>query len=145
MLEDGIISGLLVGEGIVGRYGELLKLGRRGDNLTPHHLPANAYMVAKASGYMRNQGIAIMMEHPTPGAGGRHRQTLSYGKSPDLRLLPRQVLARETQDLRSIYQHQGVYNKEMKHNLRSLVPLNKSVWISVLKSRSILYESEFID
>lgn len=131
MLEDGIISRLLVGEGVVGRYGELLKLGCRGDNLTPHHLPANAYMAAKVSGYVRNQGIAIMMEHPTPGAGGRHRQTLSYGKSPDLSLLPRQVLARETQDLRSIYQRQGVYTEEMRHNIRTLVPLNKSAWIGV--------------
>ena len=82
---------------------------------------------------MRNQGIAIMMEHPIPGAGGRHRQTLSYGKSPDLSLLPRQVLARETQDLRSLYQRQGVYTKELRRNLRSLVPLNKSVWIGVFE------------
>ena len=133
MLEDGIIFRLLVGEGVVGRYGELLKLGRRGDNLTPHHLPANAYMVAKIPGYVRNQGIAIMMEHPTPGAGGRHRQTLSYGKSPDLSLPPRQVIARETQDLRSIYQRQGVYTKGIRHNLQSLVPLNKSAWIGVFE------------
>lgn len=28
-------------------------------------------MAAKVSGYTRNLGIAIMMEHPVPGAGGR--------------------------------------------------------------------------
>lgn len=61
MLEEGSISRLLAGEGTVGRYGELLKLGRRADNLTPHHVPSNAYMAAKASGYTRNMGIAIMM------------------------------------------------------------------------------------
>lgn len=56
-------------------------------------------MATKVSGYTRNMGIAIMMEHPVLGAGGRHRKTLFYGQPPDLSLLPRQVLARESQDL----------------------------------------------
>ncbi|WP_202219652.1 hypothetical protein [Okeania sp. KiyG1] len=68
-------------------------MGRRGDNLTPHHIPSNAYMKAKIKDYTTNQGIAIMVEHLSPGKGGRHRQTLSYGKSPDLTLSPRQTLA----------------------------------------------------
>jgi hypothetical protein len=93
------------------QHGDLLKVGRRGDNLTPHHVPSNAYMVTKVSGYTRNLGIAIMIEHLIPGAGGRHRQTLSYGQSPDLNLQPRQVLAKEIQDLRSLYQRQGVYTE----------------------------------
>ncbi len=66
----------------------MLKLGRRGDNLTPHHVPSNAYMKAKIKDYTTNQGIAIMMEHLSPGKGGRHRHTLSYGKSPELTLSP---------------------------------------------------------
>ncbi|PSB17860.1 hypothetical protein C7B65_17385 [Phormidesmis priestleyi ULC007] len=90
-------------------------------------------MVARASGYTRNLGIAIMMEHPIPGAGGRHRQTLSYGQSPDLSLQPRQVLAREVQDLRSLYQRQGVYTEGMKRSLQSLVRLNKSAWVGVFE------------
>jgi hypothetical protein len=118
------ISGLLVGEGTVGRYGDLLKLGRRGDNLTPHHVPSNAYMVATVGGYTRNRGIAIMVEHLVPGAGGRHRKTLSYGQSPDLSLLPRRVLAREIEDLRVLYQREGVYTQEIRRNLRSLSALN---------------------
>jgi hypothetical protein len=121
----------LAGEGTIGRYGELLKLGRRGDNLTPHHVPSNAYMVAKVDGYKRNLGIAMMVEHPVPGAGGRHRQTLSYGQSPDLSLLPRQVLAREIEDLRVLYRRESVYNQEIRRSLRSLSELNKSVWAGV--------------
>jgi filamentous hemagglutinin len=132
-LEEGIISGLLAGEGTVGRYGELLKLGRRGDNLTPHHVPSNAYMTAKVSGYTRNMGIAIMVEHPIPGAGGRHRQTLSYGQSPDLSRLPRQVLALEIQDLRSLYQREGVYTETIKHGLRTIIQLNQSAWTNVFE------------
>jgi hypothetical protein len=132
-LEEGNISDLLEGEGTVGRYGELLKLGRRGDNLTPHHVPSNAYMAAKVSGYTRNMGIAIMMEHPIPGAGGRHRQTLSYGKSPDLSLLPRQVLAKEIGDLQSLYQRQGVYTETIRHGLQLIIQMNKSAWASVFE------------
>ncbi len=45
---------LIVGEGKVGRYGDLLKSGRRGDNLTPHHVPSNAYMKAKVRNYLTN-------------------------------------------------------------------------------------------
>jgi hypothetical protein len=90
-------------------------------------------MVAKVSGYTRNLGIAIMMEHPIPGAGGRHRQTLSYGQSPDLNLQPRQVLAREIQDLRSLYQRQAVYTEGIRRSLRSLVRMNKSDWVGVFE------------
>lgn len=133
MLEEGSISRLLAGEGTVGRYGELLKLGRRGDNLTPHHVPSNAYMVAKVSGYTRNMGIAIMMEHPIPGVGGRHRKTLSYGQPPDLSLLPRQVLAREIQDLRSLYQREGVYTETIRHGLRAIIRLNRSAWAGIFE------------
>jgi len=133
VLEEGRISELLAGEGTVGRYGELLKLGRRGDNLTPHHVPSNAYMAANVSGYTRNMGIAIMMEHPIPGAGGRHRQTLSYGQSPDLSLLPRRVMAREVEDLRSLYQRDSIYTETIRHGLRSIVQLNKSAWVGVFE------------
>ena len=46
--------------------------------------------------------IAIMMEHPLPGKGGRHRQTISYGQSPNLSLLPREALAIEIRPLAKI-------------------------------------------
>jgi len=132
VLEEGGISELLEGEGTVGRYGELLKLGCRGDNLTPHHVPSNAYMMTKVSGYVRDLGIAITIEHPIPGVGGRHRQTLSYGQSPNLDLLPRQVLAREIQDLRSLYQRQGVYTATTSASQR-----NPRFAIALPKARGI--------
>lgn len=48
------------------------------------------------SGYTRNKGIAILMEQPYPGRGGRHRRTQSYGQSPDFSLSPRQALRAES-------------------------------------------------
>lgn len=48
-------------------------------------------MKSKVPGYTTNQGFAIMMEHLSPGKGGRHRQTMSYGKRPNLNLSPREL------------------------------------------------------
>ena len=121
-------SELLPGEGTVGRYGELLKAGRRGDNLTPHHIPSNGFMVAKVPGYTREMGIAIMMEHPLPGKGGRHRQTISYGQPTDLSLSPREALAREIRDARAIYRRQGFYTPQIRRSLQQVIRLNESAW-----------------
>jgi hypothetical protein len=131
--KGGYISELREGEGVVGQYRELLKRGRRGDNLTPHHVPSNAYMMAKVSGYTRDLGIAIMMDHPVPGARGRHRQTSSYGQSPDLNLLPRDVLAKEIRDLRSIYQSQELYRIEIRRGLQQIIQMNRSAWIGIFE------------
>ena len=109
----------------------MLKLGRRGDNLTPHHVPSNAYMKAKVKDYTTNQGIAIMMEHLSPGKGGRHRQTSSYGKIPDLTLSPRQILAQEVSDVRSIYLSQRLYDSAIRKSLRTLIKLNKETWSTI--------------
>ncbi|KAM3102941.1 hypothetical protein ACKFKF_02200 [Phormidesmis sp. 146-12] len=88
-------------------------------------------MTARVPDYRRNLGIAIMMEHPIPGAGGRHRQTLSYGQSPDLSLLPREVLAREIQDLRSLYQRQGIYTGKIRSSFRAVIQMNELAWTGV--------------
>lgn len=124
-------SSLLPGEGAVSSYGQLIKIGRRGDNLTPHHIPSNAFMLAKVPGYTRDKGIAIMMEHLSPGMGGRHRQTLSYGKSPNLSLSPRQALAREVWDVRSIYRRQGIYTPEIRRSLQQVIQGNKFLWSGI--------------
>lgn len=90
-------------------------------------------MKAKVRGYTTNQGIAIMIEHLSPGKGGRHRQTLSYGKSPNLNLSSRQTLAREIWDLRSIYIRQGLYNSDIRKSLREVTKLNKLAWTEIFK------------
>lgn len=121
---------LLANEGIVGTFESLRKIGKRGDNLTPHHLPADALMQVKAPGYTRGQGIAIMMEAPATG-GGRHRLTASYGRSPDLSLSPRQALAFEILDVRGIYSRQGLYSAIIKRALLKVIRLNRSAWSGI--------------
>jgi len=124
---------LLPGEGAVGRYDELLKTGHRGDNLTPHHIPSNAFMAAKVIGYTRGMGIAMMMEHPLPGQGGRHRRTISYGQLPALNLSPRNALAREIRDARAIYRRQGLYTPEIRRSLQEVIRLNKLAWLDIFE------------
>ncbi len=75
----------------------------------------------------------MMMEHLSPGKGGRHRQTLSYGKSPDLTLSPRQALAQEICDVRSIYFSQRLCGLEIKKGLQNLIKLNKETWFSTFE------------
>jgi filamentous hemagglutinin len=134
----GQMAKLVPGEGTVATYGELNKARRRDDNLTAHHIPADAFMKAKVSGYTRNKGISIWMEQPYPGAGGRHRQTLSYGSSPDLSLSPRQALAREVWDVRSIYRQQGLYTPDIRRSLQQVINQNKLTWIGTFnKVRNI--------
>ena len=87
-------------------------------------------MKAKIPYYTTDKGIAIMMEHFSPGQGGRHRKTRSYGTSPNLNLSPREVLAQEIWDVRSIYRNQGLYNKEIRKSLQQIIRLNKAVWSS---------------
>ena len=83
---------------------------------------------AEVPGYARGKGISMMMEQPTPGIGGRHRFTWSYGRPPDMTLSPRQVLAREVWDARSVYQQQGLFNTGIRRALLDVISRNKAAW-----------------
>lgn len=115
---------LLPGEGQVGTFGQLDKLRKKGDDLTPHHIPQDAYM--KAHGIKRNDGISMMMEQPYPGKGGRHRQMRTHGEKPNLSETPRDALARDVKDARKIYQTDSLYTSEIRESLQEVITQNKS-------------------
>jgi filamentous hemagglutinin len=98
-------------------------------------MPPDTYMRAKVSGYSRGQGIAMNMEMPVPGTGGRHRLTESYSTPPDLTLTPRRSLARAIWDARSVYQVQGLYTPEMRESLLQVIQQNKAAWPNVFEKR----------
>jgi hypothetical protein len=112
---------LLPGELQTGSYRILIDLGKKGDKLTPHHVPSAEFM--KQFGVKRDEGVALMMEHPT--IGGRHRQTRTYGVSPNLAETPRQALARDIRDARNIYRAAGLWNDAARDALREVIYLNK--------------------
>ena len=111
---------LLPTEGNIDTYNKLVKAGKRGDNITPHHAPSAEYM--KQVGVSKGDGLSINMEQPT--VGGRHRMTDTYGrnmtnaeKANYYSLSPRDALAYDLKNLRNIYKNAGLYT-EMLSQLR---------------------------
>jgi intein/homing endonuclease len=124
---DIVKKKLLPGEGKVGTYKKLSKAGKKGDNLTPHHIPSDGFMKGKkVKGYKRDDGISINMEQPK--TGGRHRQTSTYGRKPDLTLNPRDALAKDIKNARRIYQKDGLYTPQVRKSLQDVVKQNKNKW-----------------
>ncbi len=121
---------MLPGEGKVGSFRELDLMGKKGDNLTPNHMPQAAFM--KAHGVERADGIAMMTEQPVPGVGGRHRTTRTYGRQPDLSATPRQELARDLVDARNIYRHDGLL-PEARPALLKVAEKNRQVFSDLFK------------
>lgn len=101
--------------------GELSKAGKKGDNITPHHIPSNAHM--NKNGVAKKDGVSINMEQPAKG--GRHRQTATYGNSSDKGLKSRDALARGVKDAKAIYQKDGLYNQKTREALQQVISENK--------------------
>jgi hypothetical protein len=123
---------LLHGEGKVGTYKKLIKLGKKGDNLTPHHMPSAAQM--KENGISRDDGISMWVEQPTPGKGGRHRLTRTYGRKPKNET-PRAALARDIKDMRKIYKDQNLYTRKIATSLKKVISKNKEIHKEVFKKK----------
>jgi len=67
-------------------------------------------------GVGKKDGLCMNMEMPSPGTGGRHRLTDTYGRNMTdaekayyYSLLPRDALAYDIANMRQIYQSQGLY------------------------------------
>ncbi|MEM8850957.1 MAG: hypothetical protein AAGE03_13105 [Pseudomonadota bacterium] len=119
-------AGLLADELDVGTFASLRAAGQRGDNITPHHVPSANRM--GQAGVASDDGIAINMEQPVPGAGGRHRQTFTYGTQADADMTPRDALAAGLRDLRTIYQGEGLYGDFTRSRLQELARQNRDAF-----------------
>lgn len=107
---------LLPGEGDIGTYRDLLDAWEVGDNITPHHMPSAEYI--SQYGVSKKDGLCMNMEMPSPGTGGRHRLTDTYGRNMTdaekayyYSLSPRDALAYDIKNVRKIYQSQGLYTQ----------------------------------
>jgi hypothetical protein len=117
---------LLEGEGKVGTYGELdKKIGKPGDNLAGHHMPNNQYM--KHKGVSKDDGISMMVEHPTPGSGGRHRDIHRKLVRQNPSVNPRDTLAQSVNRVRDVYKKDGLY-EEIRPNLLEVIKKNKETF-----------------
>jgi hypothetical protein len=114
---------LLPGEGTVGTYAELGKISKRGDNLARHHIPNDNYMASR--GIPKSEGVSIMVESPTPGSGGRHREIHKEMPSQDITLNPRQALAESVKRAREVYKKDNLYSPEINSSLQDVIKQNK--------------------
>jgi hypothetical protein len=118
-VEHGTISNHLGMEGATGTFDDLTAAGTRGDRITPHHMPSDAYMKAKVPGYTRGEGITFNTRELT------HFSTRTFGRSPFLGEAPRDALARDIWDLRSIFQREGRYTPYIRGGLQDVIRQNK--------------------
>ncbi|MGL4998506.1 MAG: hypothetical protein ACRC5T_06005, partial [Cetobacterium sp.] len=122
---------LLPNEGKVGKHGELKKeFDKKGDNLSSHHLPHAKYMEQK--GIARDDGIAMLVEEPVPGTGGRHRRIHQELKNLDSSLDSRDALAKALKRTGDIYKEDGLY-KEIRPSLLEVAKQNKEKFPELFK------------
>jgi hypothetical protein len=127
---------LLPGECRVGSFKALDRLRIKGDDITPHHIPSDAFM--KKHGVSRNDGISIYMEQPP--AGGRHRKTRTYGghmtpaqRDAYYKMSPAQALQHDIDDARNIYREQGLLTPKVEDALQEVIRQNKATFPHLFK------------
>ena len=123
---------LLPDELAVDTAGALRRAGTKGDDITPHHIPSAKHM-SENHGVRWNDGIAINMEQPTPGSGGRHRRTFTYGTQADRDLGSRDALARGIWDARQRYIEDGLYGPEVRRALQEVIRQNKAKYPNIFQ------------
>ncbi|WP_207653844.1 hypothetical protein [Tepidibacter mesophilus] len=84
------------------------------------------------------QSLAMNLEQYSPGVGGRHRRTFTYGfggnrKNLYMALSNRDALAFDIWDTRRILIEDGLYNKETRKILREYIEMSKNVFPDIFK------------
>jgi hypothetical protein len=95
-------------------------------------MPSAKYMETNA-GVPKNDGVAMNMEQPFPGRGGRHRLTDTYGMTGQklqdyLKLSPCDALAHDIRGARSIYQNDNLYTPDVRQGLQDVIKMNKELY-----------------
>jgi hypothetical protein len=128
---NGTTHKLLPGECRVGSFKGLDRLRVKGDDITPHHIPSDAFM--RKHGVSRNDGISIYMEQPE--TGGRHRKTKTYGghmtptqREAYYRMSPTEALKHDINDARNIYRDQGLLTPQVEDALQEVIRQNKAAF-----------------
>jgi len=124
---------LLPGECEVGTYGELIARGEKWDNLTPDHIPSAAYM-KKHFGVSKKDGVAMNMEHPHPGTGGRHRQSRTYGKPATDNPLKTEIYL-DVSNRIDIYKKERLYGSKVRKGLLNVIEENRKRFPEEFKKR----------
>ena len=108
-----------------GVYGNLTSTfgGAKTTGLTPHHMPSDLYMSSRY-GVDTDSGFAMLLETTYYNRGGRHGKTQSYGRPSSeykeryLSLSPRDALANDLNDLKSVLKSEGLYDSYAKGKIK---------------------------
>ena len=120
------------------RFGKLKR--EEGDNLTGHHMPSADYMMKKLD-ISRNDSYAMNLEQPSPGSGGRHRRTFSYGRMTKevkecyFKLNPRDILAFDLNDVKRILKEDGLWNNEARKAFSDYIKVYEEAYPEIFKKR----------
>lgn len=94
-------------------------------------MPSAEYM--SQYGVLQKDGLCMNMEMPSPGTGGRHRMTDTYGRNMTdaqkayyYSLSPRDALAYDIKNMRNIYMKEGLYS-EMRPKLIEFIKQSKEL------------------
>ena len=86
--------------------------------------------------FTQNMMVGIFkVEQPTPGSGGRHRKTASYGRKSDKSVSARTSLARDIKDVRNIYRNERINTQKVNDGLQQVIKLNKTKFPKLFKKQ----------
>jgi hypothetical protein len=121
------VSPIIKNELNVVRYGSKKNFRTRG--LDYHHIPSAKQM--EAYGVKAKDGVSVGMEH------GRHTLTRTHGHlNKDILIKgekPREALARDIKNQRSIYRNDNLYDKSVRESLKETIKLNKELHPTLFK------------
>ena len=85
-----------------------------------------------------DDSLAFNLEQLSPGGGGWHRRTFTYGfkgrgKELYLNLMPRDALAFDINDIRRILKEDSLYNSESRKALSEYIKYYKKIAPRVFK------------
>ena len=122
-------------EGDVGKFKELNNLRNKGDNITAHHIPSRSFM--EKQGVKESEGISFAMQDMGRGQG-RHGKTRTYGgKNNAIKdETPREALARDIKDLRTIYREENLYTPEIKEGVKKVITENKQHFPNIFEKNN---------
>ena len=121
-------------------YGNLQKKAKKGDGVTGHHMPSADYMMKKF-GVSKDDSYAMNLEQKTPGSGGRHRRTFSYGRMPDevkkryFKLNARDMLAFDLWDARRVLKEDGLWNSEARKVFSDYIKAYEEAYPEIFKKK----------
>ena len=97
------------------------------------------FIMMKKFGVSRDDSYAMNLHQPSPGSGGRHRRTFSYGRMPDevkkryFKLNARDMLAFDLWDARRVLKEDGLWNSDARKAFSDYIKAYEKAYPEIFK------------